>query len=240
MNANSGSYPQENVQGPEGSGKFIVIEGTDSSGKHTQAKLLFDYLLDLQREVELLSFPQYDTVFGALVGKYLRGEYGTLETLPPEIPSLLYALDRFQVKDKLQRELKGGKWFIADRYTQSNLAHQGAKLSGTERESFIAWIDSLESPLPQPDLVIYLHVPVAITQHLMQGRNHKSYLDADKNRDIHELDTEYQQRVVDIYLNLANTRENWAVINCVDEEKDAIRSIDEIHNEIIEVVKSRL
>jgi len=102
-------------------GKFIVFEGGDGSGKQTQAKLLVKYLQREEKDVELLTFPQYDTPFGSLVAKYLRGEYGSLESVPPEIPSLLYALDRFQVKDELTTGLASGKWFVADRYTQSNL-----------------------------------------------------------------------------------------------------------------------
>ena len=197
-NLNSGSSVGSEQTYP---GKFIVIEGADSAGKHTQAKLLMDHLKMKLSEIELLSFPQYDTPFGSLVAKYLRGEYGTLSELPPEIPCLLYAMDRYQVRDKLVSSLASGKWLIADRYTQSNFGHQGAKLdSGTERNKLIAWVESMESRLPQPDFVIYLHVPVEVTQKLINTREHKSYLKDGTNQDIHELDTEYQQRVIDTYL----------------------------------------
>lgn len=221
-------------------GKFIVIEGGDSAGKHTQAELLFKHFRSKQIDVEFLSFPQYETPFGKLVAKYLRGEYGTMANLPPEIPCLLYALDRFQIKSKLSYGLTAGKWYIADRYTQSNFGHQGAKLTGEERKELISWIESVESRLPQPDLVIYLHVPVEISQQLMKTREHKSYLADDKPQDIHELDIEYQQRVIDTYLELAAEAESWVVISCVDSEKNELLSIDDIHQKIIDVVTDKL
>ena len=228
-----------NTERPRSQGKFIVIEGGDSAGKHTQAKLLFDHLKRSGRVVELLSFPQYDTRFGQLVANYLRGEYGTLESIPPEIPSLLYALDRYQAKDRLAAGLQAGRWFIADRYTQSNLAHQGAKLTGSEREKFIQWVEDMESRLPQPELTIYLHMPVNISQELMTNREHKSYLDNETDQDIHEQDTDYQQRVIDAYLALAAARNDWAVVHCVDNKTGKLHSIENIHREIVKIVNER-
>ncbi|MCK5560086.1 MAG: deoxynucleoside kinase, partial [Thermoplasmata archaeon] len=118
--------------------------------------------------------------------------------------------------------------------------HQGAKFSGEERKRFIAWLERLESRLPQPDLVIYIHVPVEIAQELMQNRKHKKYLDADKNQDIHELDIDYQQRVVETYLELATARENWVVIDCTDKKENKLKTIQRIHQDIVIIVNERL
>jgi dTMP kinase len=228
---------QNNNQQP---GKFIVIEGSDSSGKHTQATLMTKHLKRSGIDIEQLSFPQYDTPFGELVAKYLRGEYGTLDNVTIEIPCLLYALDRYQVKDSIQNGLCSGKWYLADRYSQSNLAHQSAKLEGQKRQELIAWIDGLESRLPQPDIVVYLNVPVEITMELMANRKHKSYMDKEKNRDIHEQDSDYQKRVIEIYLELAAKRDNWVVIDCYDPKKNKIDSIEIIHHRIAKVIEQKL
>ena len=99
-------------------GRLIVLEGIDSVGKKTQAQELKKFLVDNKGlEVKLTHFPQYDTDFGALVGKYLRGEFGKLDEIPPEIPCLLYALDRYQVRNQMLQDLLGGVYYIADRYT---------------------------------------------------------------------------------------------------------------------------
>jgi dTMP kinase len=221
-------------------GKFLVIEGSDSSGKHTQATLMTKHLQRSGIDIEQLSFPQYNTPFGELVAKYLRGEFGTLDSVTVEIPCLLYALDRFQIKESIQTGLQNGRWYLADRYSQSNLAHQSAKLEGSHRQELIAWIDSLESRLPQPDLVIYLNVPVEITMELMAKRKHKSYMGKEKTKDIHEQDIDYQKRVIETYLELAAARDNWVVIDCYDPKKNKIDSIEIIHHRIAKVVEQKL
>ena len=49
-------------------GKIIVIEGTDCSGKETQASLLVQRLRRSGRKIERFSFPAYDTPTGRIVG----------------------------------------------------------------------------------------------------------------------------------------------------------------------------
>jgi dTMP kinase len=235
MNTNAtGSNPNQ----PKG--KLIVIEGGDSAGKHTQANLLNKHLKLKGHRCELISFPQYDTPFGELVARYLRGEYGALDELSPEIPCLLYALDRYQTKDTLDKALNDGVWFVADRYTQSNFGFQGAKFGGEEQQRFIQWIEALEARLPQPDLVFYLYVPVELSQNLMKDRKQKKYLKDGTKQDIHELDIDYQQRVVDTYMGLAKTKDNWVLVDCVDKKTNKIRTIERIHREIVQVINDRL
>ena len=48
-------------------GKYIVIEGTDSSGKETQSKLLEKRLKDKGIKCIRFSFPMYDTPTGKIV-----------------------------------------------------------------------------------------------------------------------------------------------------------------------------
>ncbi len=219
-------------------GKFIVLEGIDSAGKKTQAQLLEKYLSDDKSlKVKLLHFPQYDTTFGALVGKYLRGEYGKIDELPPEIPCMLYALDRYQFKDQLIDDLSNDIYYISDRFTQSNFGFQGAKLQDKARWEFILWIEQLESRLPQPDLVIYLHIPVEVSQKLMAARQDKEYLKG-AAQDIHEADLDFQKQVVETYLELAQDRNNWVVIDCVSDNE--LRSIEDIQSELQKIVIENL
>jgi dTMP kinase len=218
-------------------GRFIVIEGIDSAGKKTQAQLLEKYLTEKGINTKLLHFPQYETKFGALVGNYLRGEYGKLDELAPEIPCLLYALDRYQFKDQLIQDLRSDVFYVADRYTQSNIGFQGAKLQDQARWDLILWIEQLESRIPQPDLVIYLHIPVEISQKLMGERTKKEYLKG-AAQDMHEADPTYQKQVVETYLEVAEGRQNWIVIDCVTDNK--LKSVDDIQTEIQNVVRTKL
>lgn len=208
-------------------GKFVVIEGCDASGKKTQSLLLKKALENKGITVKLIDFPQYQTPFGSLVTKYLKGEYGSKEKLPPEIPSLLYALDRYQFKDSIFKDLKNGVCIISDRYIQSNLGFQGAKLEGEERTKLIEWIKNTESRLPQPDVIIYLHIPAEKSKELLDNRESQKH-DGDK-KDIHEIDLEYQKKVIETYLQIAK-KDNWIIIDCIKNNK--IKKPEEIHKEV--------
>jgi dTMP kinase len=188
---------------------FIVFEGLDSSGKKTQVEILKHRLENQDLEVEYFDFPAYATPLGQLVGAYLRGDYGPKEQIPAESASLLFATDRYQFKARLQELIKAGRVVISNRYTQSNLGFQAANFSGRERDRMIRWIEAVESRLPQPDLVIFLDVPVSAAASLLEGRAKTG----GRAADIHERDRRYQEKVRKNYLSLAR-RGRWLVIRC--------------------------
>jgi dTMP kinase len=222
----------------ERKGKFIVFEGIDSVGKKTQAELLKSRMERCNIKVKLISFPRYDTIFGALVGKYLRGEFGSIHKIPPEIPVILYAMDRYQFRDNIKSDLDAGIYYISDRYTQSNLGYHAAKYEAKEtRDKFIEWIEALESRLPQPDIVILLHMPSATARKLIVSRGAKAYLEG-STQDVHEEDIEYQERVMATYIELANSRPNWTIIHCV--KNNVLRPIEAIHEDIVKVISDKL
>ena len=211
-------------------GKFIVIEGGDCTGKTTQAKYLIERFKDAGKDVKILDFPTYEkTLGGQTVKWYLEGKFGSLEEVPPELASLCYALDRYQFKDENWKALEEGKILIANRYTQSNIGHQGGKYQGKERIEFIQWINDIERRIPQPDTVVYLDLPVSISQKLKDNR--KGTKGAGE-ADIHEADTEHLKNARDSYLDAAE-RLGWIVIDCKDPEKDDIRAREDIHREIL-------
>lgn len=214
-------------------GRFICIEGSDASGKKTQVGILKDNLEAKGHKVKVLDFPDYDSFFGSLISKYLRGEFGDLDELQPEIPSILYALDRYQHKEQLHRDMVDFDFVLANRYTQSNLAFQGAKFpDADERAQFIQWVEQMESRIPQPDLVIFLYVPIEVSQELMESREDKEYLQGEK-KDIHEKDREYQKKVSDVYQELSE-RLDWELVYCT--EDDEMRSIEDISEEVLELL----
>ena len=74
-------------------GTFIVIEGTDGSGKSTQFARLTERLVQEGYDVATFDFPQYDQASSYFVQQYLNGKYGTAEEVGPYTGSLFYALD---------------------------------------------------------------------------------------------------------------------------------------------------
>lgn len=213
-------------------GKLIVIEGGDGSGKTTQTKLLVDYLKHKGQKVKLIEFPRYYTSFhGDIVARFQRGEFGTIDNVSPYLISLAYALDRLSMRDEINDFLKKGYYLIANRYVTSSIAHQAAKVTDSEKEKFINWLDELEyrvHKMPREDLVIYLHVPWKIGQELSCGKTDKAYLNG--ARDISEEDKKHMEESEKMYLYLLNHKKNWMKIECF--EKGKMREKEEIQREI--------
>jgi len=218
------------------SGKFIVIEGADSSGKKTQTSLLVNKLKQLGNEVESIYFPTYqDTPLGVFVAKYLKGDFGNKEDITPEIGSLFYTIDRYQFKDKLKEKLASGKIIIADRYTTSNI-FQAAKLSGEERFELWEWVKIVESRIPQPDINIFLNVSVEIGDQINKKQDVKNDLLKKGEKDIHEKDLNYMERTRKLYLEIAK-KENWIIIECI--KNGQLRSREDISDEIFKQLVER-
>lgn len=214
-------------------GKLIVIEGTDGSGKATQVKALKKKFDENRHAVHVESFPKYHTETGKLVKQYLNGKFGNPVSIPPKIASLLYAKDREAAKKYIVSCLNGDIHVICDRYIGSNLAHQGAKLEGKEREEFVEWCEKYEFEelgIPKPDLTICLNLHPEHARKAMEKEK--------KEKDGHESDFDYQKRVVDTYLWLANIKEDWVLIGCMDGERR--KTIEELTEEIWPIIKSVL
>ena len=224
--------------------KLFVIEGVDGAGKSTQIKLLRNFFTKKGSDCEYLHFPRTDApYFGELIARFLRGEFGSLKEVDPYLVAMIYAGDRKDAADLLQRWLKEGKTVLLDRYTYSNIAYQCAKLnSGNEQDKLMNWILSLEFShfsIPQPDLNIFLDVPHQFTETKLSASrdgNDRNYLNG--TSDIHEESLEFQKKVRDIYLRISLTDERLAVIDCSNENGDMLPPED-IFLRIIELLTSR-
>ena len=73
------------------SGKLIVIEGTDGSGKGTQTDLLISRLKNEGFEVEKADFPRYGNKSAGMVEEYLNGKFGSADEVGPYRASIFYA-----------------------------------------------------------------------------------------------------------------------------------------------------
>lgn len=220
--------------------KFIVIEGGDGAGKGTQAKLLVERL-SKETKVSFFDFPQYETTLaGKLVGRYLKGEFGDPLILSPYIASLPYALDRVAARDELNKALEEGV-VICNRYTPSNIGHQASKLPEDKREEFISWLEQLEYgelKIPKPTLVIYLYVPVKIASRLVEKKEIRAYIGGESvkgTKDGHEKDSEYQQKSIDVYTKMSKERNDWKLVNCVEDGR--LLSVEEIHEKVMQIVR---
>ena len=220
-------------------GILIAIEGTDSSGKQTQAELLYSRLKEMGRDVRLVSFPAYESDSSALVKMYLAGEFGTNPTdVNAYTASTFYAVDRFATYAKdWGKDYNNGTIIIADRYVPSNLIHQASKIDDAEeKKRFIAWLDELEYKhftLPRPDVTLFLDMPTETAQRLMAERANK--IDNSAKKDIHERNGEYLKKSYNNAKDKAKSL-NWCIIPCTDNGE--VRTIAEISDQIFSIAKT--
>jgi len=207
-------------------GKLIVIEGTNSSGKHTQAELLVARLNENGIKTEKYGFPNYSTPTGKIIGDCLLGKNGAsffkegIDKIPPKVAALYYAADRAYNIDKINNLLEQGINVVLDRYVESNMAYQAAKFDDLkDKINMLLWMEQLEFnllDLPKPDKVIFLYLPYEY-----RGDKH--------------LDNEHLKNTESVY-GLMAERYGYTIVNCVKE--DEIRTIEDIHEEIyIEINK---
>ncbi len=228
-------------------GKIIAIEGTDGSGKQTQTRLLIERLKEENYEVYSTSFPNYSSDSSAPVRMYLNGEIGTSPNdVDAKAASILFATDRYITYKKEFEDLykQKDKVFVFDRYTASNIIHQGSKLmteadfNEDKLKEFVLWLDVLEHQdfrIPKADITIYLNVPLDYTKMLRENRVNK--IDNSQKQDIHESDDEYLSSCVYTGLIAAKLLD-WKIIECV--QNGVMRDIDSIAEEVWQIILKNL
>lgn len=217
-------------------GLLIAIEGIDGSGKNTQARLLEHSLLLKGFAVYATGFPQYDSWFGSMVGKFLNGDFGSLQVVDPHFSALLYAGDRFEAKPRIESALNEGNIVLVDRYVASNLAHQVARAAPEKRSEFLRWIERLEYSvygLPREDLILYLRVPPSQAQMLVGQKAERKY--TNKSHDILERSLRHLEDAAEMYDMLSRSRP-WATVQCYDAQSNALRLPEDIAVEVLSAV----
>ena len=202
---------------------LVVLEGLDGAGKSTQVKRLRSYLESIYGTLEYIHFPRYDApVYGDLISRFLRGDFGSNENVHPQLVALLFAEDRHGAAPGMKASLAEGKCVLLDRYVYSNIAYQCAKLADKEEaETLRKWIFNTEYgsfELPRPDLNIFLDVPIGFVEEKLnstRGGDDREYLNG--AQDIHEADIEFQKRVREIYRRQCELDPKFIRIDCSDE-----------------------
>lgn len=216
-------------------GKLVVIDGIDSSGKATQARLLVERLTREGQQVEMMNFPRYGTpLFGEFLGECLAGKHGDFLHLDPKIASTLYALDRYEASAQITAWLAEGKIVIADRFSSSNQIHQAGKIiDQVKRDAFLSWIEKMEHEVlkvPRPDVVVYLRVPVETSLALLvKERAAKNEALEGETKDVVEKDRMYLERSFESAERLSQNP-SWKTVPCTQGE--VLRSPEDIHEDV--------
>ena len=211
-------------------GKLVVIEGIDGSGKSTQFDLLCKRLSSENTSFIHVTFPRYDKPSAAMIKLYLEGKFGNSpDSVNAYAASSFFAADRFaSYKEDWGEYYEGGGLVLMDRYTTSNAIHQGAKLTGAERERFFKWLYEYEFELlglPAPDLVLYMD----IGSEQASARISKRQAETGAEKDIHEEDTSFLEKCAECGKHAAEYFK-WKVISCFPDSAE--RTIQDIHEEV--------
>lgn len=218
----------------ENRGKLIVIDGLDGSGKSTQFELISKKLKAKNLPVKAISFPDYDNPSSSLVKMYLAGEFSkNASDINAYAASSFYAVDRYaSYKLFWESNYKNGDLVLASRYVSSNAIHQMVKLPKNDWDNYLDWLKDYEYEklgLPKPDLIIFLDMPIDVSQKLLLNR----YNGDENKKDIHESNIQYLKDCRKSALYAAE-KENWKVINC--SENGAPLSIDLISKKIYSLI----
>lgn len=218
--------------------KLIIIEGLDGSGKSTQTALLEDYIKSKNVDYKKIKLPDYDSQSSTLVKMYLGGEFGTnADDVNAYAAGAFYAVDRFaSYKLNWGKDYENGTLILADRYATSNSIYQMEKIDESKWDEYLEWSADFEYNkigIPKPDLVIYLDMPIEISQKLMTSR----YDGDEGKKDVHEANVEFLNRCRKSALYAAE-KQGWAVIDCSDGVNPL--PIEKIHNKIVEYIKEEI
>lgn len=219
-------------------GKLIVIEGAcDGIGKTTQYELLKKRLVNDGNNVISHHFPSYGEYQGVSVEHYLKGEYGSPDSLSPYFINNLYAIDRaITWHTKFKNEYKDNI-ILLDRYTTSSLIYQSALIENIEeRKKFINYVIDFEYKklgIKEPDLVIFLDAPFDLVSDMRKKRKQNDGI----KDDIYEKDISLMKKIYENAIFVAEFLK-FSKVSC--NNGNEMRSINDIHDDIYRLVKKKL
>jgi dTMP kinase len=179
-------------------GLLVAFEGLDQSGKQTQAEHLRDRLQAQGRTVQLLSFPDYDTVIGGEIDRALHGE----RPYTADVMQLLYVANRYEWKQRILDAVAAGTIIVSDRYLASSVAYGEAQ--GLDPD----WLVTIQKYLPPPDVTILLDIQPEVSARRKQS-----------GRDKYEQDLDLLARVRNSYLRQAAA--GWVRLDA-DRDRNAV------------------
>ena len=197
-------------------GLFITFEGPDGCGKTTQMKLLAEYFTKNGKEVVLTREPGGKGL-GEKVREILLNYVGEVSD---RCESFLFLADRAQNIDIIVNPaVKQGKIVLCDRHIDSTVAYQGYG-RGLDIER-INMLNNLATNGKKPDLTFVFDVDVETSM---------KRVGKEKDR-MESAGVEFHNRVRQGYLELAKQEPQRIKVI------DATKSIEEIHDEVINILK---
>ncbi len=199
---------------------FISFEGIDFCGKSTQIELLKDYLVDKNKNVEILREPG-GTELSEKIRVMLLDNKNNSMTAETEL--FLFSASRAQlVREKIRPYLEKGFYVISDRFHDSSTAYQGYGRGILIEKVF--QVHDLAVGDTIPDITFFIDIPVGVANERKKKKS-KGKLDR-----IELADIEFYNRVRNGYLEIAVNEDRFKVV-------DGTQTIENINNQIISEIE---
>jgi dTMP kinase len=184
-------------------GLFITFEGLDGSGKTTQIKLIYDFLIKAGFDVVLTREPG-GTDIGDLIRKILLDKKNSGMSYRAE--TLLFLASRAELVSKIiEPAIKEGKIVICDRFFDSTVVYQGIARELGEKEILDMSLWATNGIVP--DLTFLLSVSTGMcNRRISSASKGKDRIEAEKNN--------FKEKIYKGYLDVAKkNRDRFIVIN---------------------------
>jgi len=215
--------------------KIIAFEGIDGTGKTVQLQRLAGRLSQERNlSVMTLSFPMYDTFFGAEVGRLLSGSGGVrANEVDQKSMALWYALDRFEAFRNF--DFSSADVLLINRYVLSNAVYQSVRERDLEQPDLLDFVLELEYEhfrIPRADAHIVLDMNPEAASENVGKKGFREYVG--DRPDIYEALPDIQKRAREKYISFSKRMPNLYVIPCM--EQNRLKSIEAIGGLVDEVV----
>lgn len=212
-------------------GKLIVIEGIDGSGKSTQVKLLIQDMKAAGLAVRDTKWKDSAYIGDLFIGDLLQRINTGEAVIPPEARSFLLGADlSHRMEATVKPTLASGVHVIGDRWTYKVIAQ------GVARGLSLEWIKPLFHFAVEPDVKIVIDVPsIVASERILAYRDISFYeagLDVNPGKERAESFIEFQGKVRAAMLELARQEEMTVI--------DGTQSVEEQHRQVLDLVNDAL
>ena len=200
-------------------GLFFTFEGGEGTGKSTQSKLLYDYLINKNINSILTREPG-----GCIESEEIRNLLinGEINKWDPITETLLHnAARREHIKKVIKPALFENKIVICDRFLDSTMAYQG--VGQGVNENFINILSKNINENIVPNMTFIFDVDIDISLKRVKNRDKENI-----NR-YEKFDASFHNNIRKYFRSLINTKKRYVLI-------DASKNIEEIHLKIINCI----
>ncbi len=200
-------------------GKLIVVEGIDGSGKSTQLHLI-------DRWLRSLGLPVFTTEWNSSqIVKDITSKGKRKGLLTPTTFSLLHATD---FADRYERNilplLRAGYFVLSDRYVYTAYARD------VVRGCSPGWVRKVYSFAAKPDLPFYFRVPIGVgMKRILVSRPklkfYEAGMDLNLSNDVYESYRMFQSQIIEQYERMAE-QEKFTIIDGsldIEEQQEIVR-----------------